>query len=72
MPGIDRWENEGGSPPPSASPTRLRAARRQLGRLERLIATEQGRPLPSPAELRRLRQEAQFLKDEIDRLLAGR
>lgn len=69
---LDRWENEGGMIGYSDLPPRLRALKRQYRRMHALVDQEQEKPNACEIELRRLKREKLYLKDQIASLSAMR
>jgi hypothetical protein len=65
---LDRWENEGGAPGHAYLSPRLMALKRQHRRMHALIDMEEKRPNACTIELKRLKREKLYLKDEIDTL----
>jgi|GEM_PF-5765646 len=68
MPDLDRWENEGGSITTGRAAARLRALERHHGQLDRRVEAENKRPNPCAIELKRLKREKLYLKDQIRQL----
>ena len=68
MPEIDRWENEGGRVYYSKQVARLKALQKRHTQLDAKLDTELNRPNPCSIEVRRLRKEQLFLRDEMDQL----
>ena len=65
MPDLDRWENEGGVVNHNRAPHRLRALQRRHNQLETKVEAELKRPNPCSVELKRLKREKLYLKDEM-------
>lgn len=70
MPDLDRWENEGGLVNQVRAPQRLRALERRHDQLETKVESELKRPNPCSVELKRLKREKLYLKDEMNSLRA--
>ena len=70
MPDLDRWENEGGFIHKVRAPQRLRALKRRHEQLENKVDAELKRPNPCSVELKRLKREKLYLKDEMKNFAA--
>lgn len=70
MPDLDRWENEGGLVNQLRAPLRLRVLERRHNQLETKVEAELKRPNPCSVELKRLKREKLYLKDEMNSLRA--
>ena len=68
MPEIDRWENEGGRVIPTSRTSRVKALQRRYTQLDAKLDLELNRPDPSSIEVKRLRRERAYLRDELDDL----
>ena len=68
MPDLDRWENEGGFVYQPAGNRRLKALQRKHTELDSRVEQELKRPSPCGIELKRLKQEKLYLKDQIRQL----
>ena len=65
MPDLDRWENEGGFIYRVRAPQRLRALKRRHEQLDNKVKDELKRPNPCSVELKRLKREKLYLRDEM-------
>ena len=70
MPDLDRWENEGGFIRKVRAPQRLRALKHRHEQLENKVDAELKRPNPCSVELKRLKREKLYLKDEMKNFAA--
>jgi len=68
MSDLDRWENEGGTLTCMQSSRRLKALQHRHAQLDARVDVELRRPNPCTIEMRRLKREKLYLKDEMSQL----